>query len=140
MVNWDEQKLEQITKNRQRKPTALPLKNLVRSFMKRDVYPRQRKLAFLAHAWQQLLPDELIEHTCLENIRGGRLRVLVDNAPCLHELTLLKENLLTQLYELCSEVTLTDINFVRGCWYKTNEEGIKIAKYHNERYQKKHKK
>jgi len=133
MADRNDQKLEQITKNRQKKPSAIPLKNLVQSFMKRDVYPRQRKLAFLACAWQQLLPDELIEHTCLENIRGGRLRVLVDNASCLHELTLLKENLLTQLYELCPEVALSDIKFIRGTWYKTNEEGVKIAKYHNDR-------
>ena len=133
MADWDDQKLEQVTKNCRKKPSARPLKNLVQSFMKRDVYPRQRKLAFLAHAWQQLLPDELIEHTCLENVRGGQLRVLVDNAPCLHELTLLKENLLTQLYELCPEVMLSDIKFVRGIWYKTTEEGVKIAKYHNDR-------
>ena len=131
MTQWDERKLEQITKDRKVKPSARPLKNLVQSFMKRDVYPRQRKLAYVAEVWQQLLPDELIEHTCLENIRGGRLKVLVDNAPCLHELTLLKENLLTQLYEMCSELSISDIKFVRGSWYRTNEEGIKIAKYHN---------
>ena len=133
MADWNDQKLEQITKNRREKPSALLLKKLVQSFMKRDVYPRQRKLAFLAQAWQQLLPEELIEHTCLENIRGGRLRVLVDSASCLHELTLLKENLLTQLYELCPEVALSDIKFIRGIWYKANEEGVKIAKYHNNR-------
>ena len=133
MEDWNDQKLEQITKNRQKKSSAKSVKKLIRSFMKRDVYPRQRKLAFLAHIWQQLLPDELIEHTCLENIRGGQLRVLVDNAPCLHELTLLKESLLTQLYELCPEVALSDIKFIRGTWYKINEEGIKIAKYHNDR-------
>jgi hypothetical protein len=107
----------------------------VQSFLKARVYPRQRKLGALAGVWTELLPETLLEHTCLEGLARGRLRVLVDDAASLYELGLLKQELLDRLRELAPNAAPSEIKFVRGQWYSTNEEGVRIAQYPEHRQQ-----
>ena len=129
MNRWDKHALNRVTKNRQvRKPTQ-PLAKLVEQFVRREVVPRQKKLSRLGQAWRELLPETLREHTCLENVSRGTLKVLVDNGPSLYELNQLKEELLDQLRQLCPSVAPAEIRFVRGFWYHTNEEGTPIPDY-----------
>lgn len=97
--------------------------------MRREVAPRQKKLSRLGRTWQELLPAELLDHTCLENLVHGTLRVLVDDAPSLFELSQIKEELLDQLRDLCPDVAPARIRFVRGRWYYTNEEGTPIPHF-----------
>lgn len=97
--------------------------------MRREVAPRQKKMSLLGQAWQELLPAELLEHTCLENVHHGTLRVLVDDAPSLFELSQIKKELLNQLRDLCPNVAPARIRFVRGRWYYTSEEGAQIPHF-----------
>ncbi|MCK5271133.1 MAG: DUF721 domain-containing protein [Sedimentisphaerales bacterium] len=126
----DKGTMRQLWQLRQPRPPAKPLKKTVDNFMRLVVRPRQRKLSKLAQAWSELLPDELIEHSCLEGYRAGTLRVLVDSAAHLAEMNLLlREGLEEQLRELCPRVSLTRVKLVRGYWYHTDEEGNRIPNF-----------
>ena len=115
---------------RQGKPPAEELKNGVDRFMRRVVIPRRKKLSQLGDAWRELLPAEIVEHSCLESFRGGQLRVLVDSAAHMAELNLLiREGLSEQIRQMCPNLPLSKIKLVRGSWYYTNEEGNRIAIY-----------
>jgi len=85
-------------------------------FLRRRVYPRQRKLGRVGAAWGEMLPEGLREHTCLEGLARGTLRVLVDDAASLYELRLATEDLLEQLRQACPSAGVSEIHFVRGCW------------------------
>jgi len=109
-----------------------PLGPEITRFVQRWVVPRQKQLAALASAWERLLPPSLVEHTCLETFRRGQLRVLVDSASHALELSLLvREGLAEQLEQMCSEVSLARIKLVRGSWYRTTEQGLKIADFNS---------
>ena len=135
MTFWDEQKLKNVTTSKKQRPAAIPLAQHVRRFMDMAVYPRQKKLAMLGTAWAQLLPGELLDHTCLENFRRGTLYVLVDDASCLSELDLIiREGLIDRLREECPTLPLSKIKLVRDVWYKRNEDdGVVIPSYFSSR-------
>ena len=129
MATWDKHTLHRVTKARRSREIARPISDLVGTFIRREVIPRQKRLARLGRAWRELLPEELLEHTCLENLSCGVLRVLVDNAPSLYELNQIKEELLDQLRQYCPGIAPAEIRFVRGLWYRTNEEGVRMPDY-----------
>ena len=122
--------LIEIWRTRQRRIQAKPIKDSVNRFMRRVVAPRRKKLMQLGRAWQELLPAELLDHSCLEGFRGGQLRVLVDSASHMSELDLLiREGMPDQLRQLCPSVPLSGIKLVYGNWYRTDEERNKIPVY-----------
>lgn len=136
MDMWDKHTLGQVTKARRKKQTLQPLADSITKFVRREVTARQKKLNRLGQVWQELLPDELLKHTCLENLYQGTLRVLVDNSSSLFELNHVKETLTEQLRELCPTTAPSRIQFVRGYWYQMNEEGIQIPVFKNIRPRK----
>ena len=130
MKQWDRPQLRQVWKNRQIGVTERPVGELVNNFVRKVVAPRQKKLQQLAAAWQDLLPAELTEHSCLETLSRGRLRVLVDSASHLAELDLLfKEGMLEALRQRCPSVSLGEVRLLRGRWYREDEQGNKIVDY-----------
>jgi len=129
MSTWDKHTLNRVTETRRARQTAKPLANLIDNFVRREVMPRQKKLGILGQAWRELLPEELLKHTCLETLHRGTLRVLVDDASSLFELNQIKEELQDQLREFCPNAAPDRMRFIRGCWYRTNEEGIQIPDY-----------
>ncbi len=130
LMEWDRAKLKQICRDKQRRMPGKLLGADVKRFMKRVVGPRQRKLAMLAEAWVALLPEELVEHSCLDKFNRGSLQVLVDSGVHLAELDLLvREGLADGIRQMCPSVPLSRIKLVRGCWYRTDEEGNKIPGY-----------
>jgi hypothetical protein len=127
---WDKSQLMQIWRQRQRRERSAPLKESVGRFMKKVVYPRQRKLSVIGEAWREALPAELVEHSCLEDLRGGRLTVLVDSAPHLYELRLLiQQGLVDQLREACPKGGVSEIILRRGTWYRIDTEGREIPEF-----------
>jgi len=124
---WDKSQLDRVWRNRQRPGTVHPLKEGVQFFLKKVVYPREKKMSAVAHAWTELLPEELQEHSWLAGIQKGQLKVLVDSAAHLYELNLLvKGGLLNQLRDLCPNVSLSAIRLERGMWYRVDADGNKI--------------
>ena len=127
---WDREKLEQVWQQRQRRQRGKALGSEVMVFMRRLVRPRQRMLSQLSQGWQELLPEELAEHSCLESFRRGQLRVLVDSSSHLHELNLLvQEGLADWLRERCPSAGLSGIKLVHGSWYLMDDEGNQIPHY-----------
>ncbi len=65
---------------------------------KREVEKPFKQLAAMAEVWPQLVPASLVEHTKLEAISRGVLRVIVDSSGALFELDrLLRGGLESQL-------------------------------------------
>lgn len=127
MVESENERLLQVYRFRRPGKVAGRLGESVTSFMKCVVEPRRKKLAALAEAWETLLPKELAEHTCLEDLRSGLLRVLVDSGPHLSELDMLmRAGFLEELQEACPSVRVARVKLERGQWYRENEEGVKI--------------
>lgn len=126
----EQQDLKQLWENRQFRRRDSSLKSVLDRFMRRQVYPRARKTVRLGRAWAALLPEELVEHSCLDGLRNGQLQVLVDSAAHLYELNLLiKQGLLGELRDMCPSVAISRIKLVRGIWYRIDEEGNKIPDY-----------
>lgn len=87
-------------------------------------------MASLAVAWEELLPPELAQHTCLDGLNRGQLKVMVDSAPHLAELNiLLREGFLDELRQACPSARVTRVKLERGQWYRENRHGIKIPTY-----------
>ena len=129
-MQWDKNQLKTIWKNKQIKPRAHKLGITVDRFFRRVVIPRQKRLSALAQAWGELLPQELLDHSCLENYNRGNLRVLVDSQVHYAELNmLLREGLLDQLHLLCPNIPLSRVKLTRGLWYHIDEEGNKIPNF-----------
>ncbi len=131
MLDWQEQQdLKHLWQGRQIRRREQLLKSAVDRFMRRQVYPRRRRTGKLAAVWASLLPSELAAHSCLESLRNGQLRVLVDSAAHLYELNLLvQEGLLDELRRVCPRAALSQIKLVRGRWYHQDEKGNKIPDY-----------
>ena len=79
------QRLERLRKYRVRKAPDLSLAFLKNQFQ-RDVAKPHKQLGQLVSLWQQLLPPDLLEHTRLEGLSRGTLRVAVDSSPHLYQL------------------------------------------------------
>ncbi len=130
MVFWDQEKLRRICKQRQLRPGAKQFGVSVDHFMRRVVIPRHKKLSQLAQAWGELLPAELQEHSCLDEFRRGNLRVLVDSSVHFAELDMLvRAGLADEMRQKCPSLPIARIKLLRGQWYRTDEEGNKIAQY-----------
>ncbi|MBI9016071.1 MAG: DUF721 domain-containing protein [Phycisphaerae bacterium] len=129
-MEWDPKKLRLLAKQRQFYQKDLTFSKVVDSFMRRKVYPRQKKLGELAAAWDELLPEELTEHSCLENFTRGTLKVLVDSPAHLAELNMLvREGLADHLREMCPNLPLSNIKIMHARWYHVDEQGNKIADF-----------
>lgn len=130
MTWWDQERLQRVWQARQLKYRTTPLKKNISDFMKRAVYPRQKRFAGLAHTWQQLLPEELVKHSCLESLKGGCLQVLVDSSSHLFELDLLvKEGLAEHLRQECPRSGITEIRLMRGTWYQSGAQDGTIPEF-----------
>lgn len=99
-------------------PTPPAMGEALLSFFKRSVEKRQPKLEVVSRAWQQLVPEFLLEHTCLESYARGQLTVLVDSASHLFELRqVLLSGLEKQLLVACKSAGLRKVALRRGQWY-----------------------
>lgn len=88
------------------------------TFFKRDVQKRQDRLGRIAEVWAQLIPEVLLDHTCLEGFSGGTLKVLVDSSSHLYELkTVLLSGLQKQILLACKTTGLRKITPKLGRWY-----------------------
>ncbi len=81
--------LERAWQNRQAKGTAVRLGEVVRAFIRAEGLDRPSSLAELRGIWEELVGLELSEHSRLEGLRRGTLRVEVDSAAHLAELKVL---------------------------------------------------
>lgn len=130
MEYWDRHRLKRVLQQRQFAGRTRRLGDTLRGLVQKRILPRQENLSALGRAWGALLPQELQEHSCLDDFRRGRLKVLVDTSAHLYELTLLLQGGLTdQLREQCPGIGLNEVKLVRGLWYQMNGDGNKICRF-----------
>ena len=131
MEYWTEDKLRQkisFDKARQNRWKDKMLGKVAEDFFKRKVKKKYNRLNKVCYAWQELLPVSLQDHSCIESLNKGVLKVLVDNQAYYAELDMLvRSGLADQILELEPSLPAFKIKIVRGSWYKTDDEGNKIA-------------
>ncbi|MEX0654511.1 MAG: DUF721 domain-containing protein [Phycisphaeraceae bacterium] len=79
------QRLDRLRASRNRPDPDLSLGFLQKQFQ-RDVARPHKQLAQLVELWAQLVPADLAQHTRLESLSRGVLRVAVDSSSHLYEL------------------------------------------------------
>lgn len=60
--------------------------NFLAGYFKREVEKPHKQLGALGEIWRQLVPAELAEHTRLESLSRGVLRIAVDSSSRLYQL------------------------------------------------------
>jgi hypothetical protein len=63
--------------------------------------PQLKKNAIVVDTWRQILPHELHRHCSLTGIYGGTLQLEVEPGPYMHEMRLVKSELLEHLQDHC---------------------------------------
>ncbi len=81
----DIERLERLRQAKGRKEPDLSLSFLPKQFEQQVAKPF-KQLGPLGELWRELLPAELVEHTKLEGVSRGELRVAVDSASHGYEL------------------------------------------------------
>jgi hypothetical protein len=123
MVLWDNRSLQRVWRQRQRATAGGKLGTVLQQYVKKTLQPRWKKLAQVGQAWQEVLPEELVQHSCLEKLQAGQLVVKVDSAVHFYELQqLIQGDLLHQLRQGCSGVTITRIKLQRGTWIERDQD------------------
>lgn len=113
-------------KRREHRP-AHPLGVSMISFFKKEVQKRQTRLTQIAAAWNVLIPQDLLEHCCLESFSGGSLKVLVDSSAHLYQLKLLLSGGVEKQLKLTSGVVgLRKVTLKQGQWYEGDGAERKI--------------
>ncbi len=85
----------QAHRNRPERDTSL---HFIAEQFKREVERPYRQLASIGAVWRRLVPPDLLEHTRLDGLTRGTLRVTVDSSSRLYELDqLLRSGLHTQI-------------------------------------------
>ena len=88
------------------------------NFFKHNVEKRQKNLGKIGEAWATMIPENLMEHSCIESITRGTLTVLVDSSSHLYLLRqLLLSGLEKQLITVCKKEKLRKISLKPGRWY-----------------------
>jgi predicted nucleic acid-binding Zn ribbon protein len=64
---------------------SAPLAVLTRRILAKKV----RQLSQLAHVWDEIIPENIADHTALESLNRGTLTVVVDSAPHRFQLQML---------------------------------------------------
>lgn len=94
----DDAQLRTVWEQRQFAPPAMPLSAPLTSLMKHTLARRVKQLSRLAEVWDDLIPQEIRDHTALEGFRDGVLTVMVDSASHRFQLqTLLSAGLMKQI-------------------------------------------
>jgi hypothetical protein len=114
--------LERLHRVKQRAPFPTdPLGPDMLSFFKHSVQKRQAKLNTISEAWSRLIPEQLLEHCCIEGFHAGTLKVIVDSSSHLYDLKqLLLAGLQQQLLLACKSSGLRKVTLKFGRWYEGN--------------------
>ena len=76
----DERRMRHVWQNRQRPDRITPLSEPMTHLVKTQLAKRVRQIGQLSLAWDECIPDFLLEHTAIVSFRRGTLTVAVDSA------------------------------------------------------------
>ena len=77
----DDAQLQTVWQNRQPRQSGSHLSGPLAVLMKRQLGRRVKQLAKVAQVWDEIVPDDIRQHTALEGFQRGVLTVMVDSSP-----------------------------------------------------------
>jgi len=119
----DDRQLRTAWQNRQMTDRTTRLGEPLTFLMKHTLSKRVRRLGALAQVWDQVIPDEMREHTALEGYSRGTLTVMVDSAAHRFHLELLLRGGLRKVLAERFAGPLNRIKLVPGQFYSVDLTG-----------------
>jgi len=120
----DDRQLRTAWHNRQPSDTITHLSGPLTVLMKHTLSKRARQLGELARVWDEVIPQELREHTALEGYSRGILTVLVDSAPHRFQIEMLLKSGLHKVLAGKFSGALDRIKLVPGQFYSVDLQGF----------------
>ena len=119
----DDAQLRTVWQQRQARDTVAPIGLSIASLMKHTLAKRAKQIGRLAEIWDEVIPNELAEHTALDGFRNGVLTVMVDSAPHRFLLqTLVSGGLLREIRARFSGA-LNNVRLVPGQFFSVDVAG-----------------
>ena len=110
----EERQLRNVWRNRQQTNRICTLAEPLRHLVKHHLAKRVRQIGQLSIAWDECIPETILEHTALVTFTRGTLTVAVDSAPHRYQLQmLLRDGLIEAIRERFSGA-LNRIRLVPG--------------------------
>ena len=118
----DDAQLRTIWRQRQEPLNASPVGESLAVLMKHTLGKRVRQLGALGQVWDEVVPQEIREHTALESFSRGVLTVVVDSSPHRYQLQMLLTGGLTQEIRRRFSGALNAIRLIPGQFYAIDLE------------------
>ena len=119
----DDAQLQTVWQQRQIRDRVAPLSSPLATLMKHTLGKRVRQLSQIAGAWDELIPDNLREHTALETYSRGTLTVIVDSSPHRFQLKTLLDGGLHKALQQRVICPINKIRLVPGQFYAIDVAG-----------------
>ena len=110
----DETQLRTIWQQRQFNDRAAPISRPLGMFMKYKLAKKVRQLGKLSQIWDELIPEQISNHTALESFNRGVLTVMVDSAPHRYNLQTLMSGGLMREFQARFDGALNKVRLVPG--------------------------
>lgn len=119
----DDAQLQTAWQQRQFADRVTPLSAPLTTLMKHTLAKRVKQLSRLAEIWDEVVPENIRDHTALESLNKGVVTVLVDSSPHRFLLrTLLNGGLMKEIQARFSGA-IQKINLVPGQFYSVDLAG-----------------
>jgi predicted nucleic acid-binding Zn ribbon protein len=118
----DDAQLRTIWQQRQERPSASPVGEPLAILMKHTLGKRVRQLSAMAEIWDEVIPQDIREHTALEGLSRGVLTVVVDSSAHRYQLQMLLTGGLMQEIRRRYSGPLNKIRLVPGQFYAIDLE------------------
>lgn len=118
----DDAQLRTIWQQRQEPRAACMVGESLAVLMKHTLGKRVRQVSALAAIWDEVVPEDVREHTALEGFAQGVLTVVVDSAPHRFQLQMLLNGGLTQEIRRRYRGPLNKIRLTPGQFYAIDLE------------------
>ena len=119
----EDKQLQTVWQQRQIDDGIKPLAVPVAMLLKHQLGKKVRQLHELAEIWDELVPDQIAEHTALESLNQGVLTVMADTAAHRFQLeSLLRGGLMRMLQQRLGS-SLRRVKVIPGQFYSVDIEG-----------------
>ena len=119
----DDAQLQTIWQQRRFRETVSHLSHPLTLLMKHTLGPRVRQLSKLSAIWDEVIPEEINDHTALEGFHSGVLTVQVDSASHRFQLNVLLAAGLQREIQQRFSGALRKIRLVPGQFYAIDLAG-----------------
>lgn len=119
----DDSRLQTIWQQRQGNDRLCHISEPITMLMKHTLSRKVKQLGQLARAWDEIIPEQIAEHTALESFSRGVLTVMVDSAPHRFQLRTLLDGGLTDVLRRRFGGALNKVRLLPGQFYSVDVNG-----------------